>query len=183
MPEFKVCSCCGLELPLSNFTPHKRYSLGVLPKCKPCSNATRKSRVGCSVSKEYSKAYYKKNRESILSNPKNKSRAASWAKDNKDRHNLRNRAWSKSNKAYGRQKTATRRSMMLQATPSWLRDEHKAHIRRTYKLAALMEDITGVKYHVDHIIPLKGVNVCGLHTPNNLQVLRADLNLSKSNSY
>ena len=71
----------------------------------------------------------------------------------------------------------------MQATPSWLSGAEKAHIKRTYKLAALMEEITGEPYHVDHIIPLQGKNVCGLHVPQNLQVLKASLNLSKSNKY
>ena len=50
-------------------------------------------------------------------------------------------------------------------------------------LAKLREEITGFKWHIDHIIPLQGRNVCGFHVWSNLQVIPAVQNLSKGNKY
>lgn len=177
----KVCKGCKESLPLSDFTPHKRYSISVLPQCRDCYNKTRASRAGCEKTISYSRQYYAGNKQNILGKAKDKG--YTWHKQNKDLHNARNRQWTKDNPEKNREKTAKRRAAKLNATPPWLSDADKAHINRTYKLAQMMQDITGDKYHVDHIVPLQGKNVCGLHVPQNLQVLRADLNLSKSNIY
>jgi len=50
-----------------------------------------------------------------------------------------------------------------------------------YNLCRLREQITGFKWHIDHIIPLNGQKVSGLHVWNNLQVIPASVNLSKGN--
>lgn len=56
-----------------------------------------------------------------------------------------------------------------------------AKIKSIYKSCKSISDKSGVKHHVDHIIPLAGKDVCGLHVPWNLQVIPARDNLMKSN--
>lgn len=68
------------------------------------------------------------------------------------------------------------------ATPGWLTEDHKAAIRATYKAARSAWLNTGVKHHVDHIVPLQGENVSGLHVPWNLQVITAHQNWKKYNN-
>ena len=101
--------------------------------------------------------------------------------ENKVEVSERQKLYYHNNKEVFFHNNATRRGKHRLATPAWLSDSQKAHIKRTYRLAALMKDITESDYHVDHIVPLQGKSVCGLHVPWNLQVLRADLNLRKSN--
>lgn len=70
-----------------------------------------------------------------------------------------------------------------QATPKWLTTEQRRQIVAIYEHMRDCRAITGEDYHVDHIIPLRGDNICGLHVPWNLQVLPAYVNMSKSNIF
>ena len=69
-----------------------------------------------------------------------------------------------------------------QATPKWLTAEQRKQIVDIYEHMRDCRAVTGEDYHVDHIVPLRGENICGLHVPWNLQVLPAYVNMSKSNT-
>ena len=79
-----------------------------------------------------------------------------------------------------REKNAERRARKINATPQWA---DRKLIKRVYAQARLAEAVTGWPHHVDHIVPLQGKNVCGLHVPWNVQVLPYEENLEKSNKF
>lgn len=71
-----------------------------------------------------------------------------------------------------------RKHSLTQNMPKWA---DAKEIRAIYKQAAEMSKREGINYHVDHIIPLHGKNVSGLHIALNLQILTAKENLTKGN--
>lgn len=78
--------------------------------------------------------------------------------------------------------SARQRAERLQRKPRWLKDYHEDEIKEIYRYRSDLNKLAGfTMFHVDHIIPLKGENVSGLHVPWNLQVITAKENLSKSN--
>lgn len=104
-----------------------------------------------------------------------------WLENNKE-HNIKRVAeFIKNNPDKNNAKAAKYRASKLKATPKWLTKSQLAEIANIYKQAKELEKETGLKHHVNHIIPLKGKNVCGLHTPWNLQILKAEENIRKSN--
>jgi hypothetical protein len=66
------------------------------------------------------------------------------------------------------------------ATPFWSNPDE---IEKVYSEARRLTFETGIQHHVDHIIPIRGKNVSGLHIPANLQILTATENLKKSNRF
>jgi 5-methylcytosine-specific restriction endonuclease McrA len=92
-------------------------------------------------------------------------------------------AWKEANKTQVRADTKARRRKHRDATPKWLSRKQKSEIRQIYQIAITMTQTTGEQYVVDHIVPLRGEVVCGLHVPWNLRVITQDENLKKSNKH
>jgi hypothetical protein len=77
-------------------------------------------------------------------------------------------------------KTRFNHNIKQKLTPSWA---NKDKIKQIYNEAKLMTEKTGIKHHVDHVIPLRSYYVCGLHVENNLKIVTAKDNIQKSNAF
>lgn len=100
---------------------------------------------------------------------------------NKDAMDGYNKTWRITNRARVRHNKARRRAARNTATPSWLTVEQWSAIDAFYREALQRSNQEGVPYEVDHIVPLRGKEVCGLHVPWNLQVITATANRKKGN--
>jgi hypothetical protein len=92
----------------------------------------------------------------------------------------RRRRHYESNKRRYIEQVIARRHAETKAMPSWANREA---IRAIYERAVLMSAETGVLQHVDHIVPLRGKHVCGLHVESNLQIVPAAVNMRKHNTW
>jgi hypothetical protein len=138
------------------------------------------------------KAWYEKNKQRLIEkaarwnrdNPeRRKEIKTQWALNNKDKVNKSRKQWKEKNKAKIYTATSVRRANLLNATPKWVTKETLKDIESFYICSQMFTMYTGQKYHVDHIIPLRGKTVSGLHVPYNLQIIPAKENLAKSNSF
>jgi 5-methylcytosine-specific restriction endonuclease McrA len=106
-----------------------------------------------------------------------------WAKQNPEKVKTIRAKWNKKNLAIKNGFTAKRRANKIQATPTWLTKNHFNEIAEFYKMAKELEKVFLWKQEVDHIVPLQGENVSGLHVPWNLQILSKKENSSKGNKF
>lgn len=96
------------------------------------------------------------------------------------KRNQYKRKWKQENAAKVIASNANRRSIILRRMPPWVNINE---IRRIYEECKKISLETGVLHHVDHIIPLCGKIVSGLHVPWNLQIIPACENLKKNNRF
>ena len=103
-----------------------------------------------------------------------------WYAKNRDAQSGRYAAWVKENPHKKNALIAKRRAAKKNATPPWA---NLAAIAAFYEKAARLTRETGVRHEVDHIIPLQGKFVCGLHHEGNLQILTRSENARKRNKH
>ena len=116
-----------------------------------------------------------------IANPdKIKANTAARYKNNPDRQKAASAAWDKANPGKANAKSNKRRSAKLQRTPTWLTHFDLLKMECIYQVATMRTRESGEIWHVDHIIPLQGKNVSGLHVPANLQIIRGVENLKKN---
>lgn len=78
---------------------------------------------------------------------------------------------------------AKRRTAKMQRTPAWLGKDDYWMLEQAYELAALRTKLFGFSWHVDHVLPLQGKKVSGLHVPTNVQVIPGVENVRKANRF
>ena len=126
----------------------------------------------CNECKEYksfesfSKQSIKLNTLKSLCKTCHRKSLAKWRKDNPDKHCATQ---------------ARRRAKKLQRMLKWGKEHLKPEIDNWYRRARLATIFMEELYEVDHIEPLQGKNVSGLHVPWNLTLLTKPENTSKGN--
>lgn len=200
----KRCSSCKEHLSASLFNKNRSKRDGIADSCRECMKAYLKKYHAANLEAhaERMREHYQANKEAY------KARSRKWERDNierkrelRARYRERNQEkirvfsqvdWQKHNekrlakkKVYrtenpekGMAHVRKRQARKLSAMPEWA-DRKK--IEAFYKLASDLSRSTGVMHHVDHIYPLQGSKVCGLHNEFNLQVITAAENHAKGN--
>lgn len=206
----KPCTKCRVIKPLDEFPVQKRSKDGRDCWCKACHRAKTNEyrlanleKVRAAVRTAQAKwtpeekaalaayvlKWHSENREVVRAHKRKwrngnleRARAIEIASREKYREQMleRKRVYFKANKHLWTAYANKRRARLLNATPGWA-DFDK--ITAIYKECAELSALLGVQHHVDHIIPLQGRNVCGLHVENNLQILEGLENRRKANKY
>jgi hypothetical protein len=156
----KKCPKCNTEKYIDQFSVDLSRKGGRQCYCRSCQSSIYEAKK--EVAKEQRRKRY------LLTKDQSKEQMRSYYSDHKDEYLARN---------------ALRRAAKLSATPSWLSEEDKEKIAGYYFTAQQKTKNLNEVFHVDHIVPLQGKNVCGLHVPWNLQIIPAAANLSKSNQW
>ena len=168
--------------------------------CVECAKETLKANRA--ANKERTQAQRRKDTLKMMAKPemaqKKRERDAQYRKENRDRCRAIIVAWSARNpekvKAYAKKTkslnsgrtlahTVKRRLAKINRTPKWLTTDDQWMIEQAYELAALRTKLFGFSWHVDHVLPLQGKLVSGLHTPYNLQVIPGADNVRKANKF
>jgi hypothetical protein len=179
----QTCRKCLVEKPIADYQFH-RVSGKYYQTCRRCRQLQNYE-------------WYKSNRDKKNESDRKWRKANPeklWAKRHPEEHRIRTakagKEWAERNPNYQHEhylknKTryvaarARRRAAQANATPKWLTAIDKAKIQEMYDVSVARETQIGVKHHVDHMIPIMGKKVCGMHVPWNLQVITATENLSK----
>lgn len=192
----KVCSKCKELKMLSDFFKDNKAKDGHRSACKVCLNTQARewqsrNRI---KTREYSKRCYQKNkhkhrerdnRASREWRSRNKEKVSEWGRkwrqNNPEKCKAYQISYRKANRAAYNNAEAKRRAKKLKATPNWLTPLDHEYMLELYKVARELTEQTGIQHEVDHIHPLQGKEVCGLHCPDNLQVIPKIENRKKSN--
>jgi hypothetical protein len=188
----KLCAVCKVQKPLGEFYKRSDSPDGYRSDCKPCRSANtlknhyanheaKKAQFKAAHAKRKAEnpnlaaELYAKHREKDLERSKLAYQA------NAEDRKAKQRLWSKTNRGTANALAKRYKLKKVNATPKWLSESQLLNIKCKYQLAAML-NVHGVEaWHVDHIVPIRGKDVCGLHVPWNLRVIPAKENMTKGN--
>lgn len=166
----KCCNQCKIEKPLDAFYKKKGAKDGLFWWCRDCH-------------KTYVKAKYHKLAEDEAYRQAERERIRAFHKQNPEKIKGWNARYLAANKPKLNAKSKAYVLSRERRTPDWLTQDDLWMLEEAYELAAKRTIMFGFRWDVDHILPLHGKLVSGLHVPQNVQVIPASVNRSKSNRY
>jgi hypothetical protein len=175
----KHCPKCNQEKPFEAFYASSTHKSGYASWCKECeSERNRLKSQKCRASRLVkAKQWRDGNKE------KQDAAVKAWRESNPERTAAMYRDWAERNRDKVNAKWMARDAAKKSRTPKWLTVDEHWMIEQAYDIAAKRTQMLGISFHVDHIVPLQGKTVSGLHVPWNLQVIPAKLNQQKSNHF
>jgi hypothetical protein len=156
--QLKTCTKCQGAKSLEDFYKRIRTPDGREAWCKVCRL-------------ELNRKWFEKNKE------RHSELTRSWYERNKDQHLANSSKWYAENRHRKLASVTAREKRCVLATPAWA---DKEAIVAMYEKAKRMTQETGIQHDVDHIVPLRGKLVSGLHTHDNLQVITSAENKRKA---
>ena len=189
MLETKICNKCKRTLDKSKFNKCSAKKDGLHTQCRECVNKYRKEYRKKNIDKirKRCREYNRKNWDKIYEKTKSRETYKQYQREyyqkNKEHLKYKSIQNQKINKAEANARKKKYKETKRKSCPKWLSKNQHNEIKEFYIEAKKLEQIDGIKRHVDHIIPLQGKNVSGLHVPWNLQILTQTENLEKSNKY
>lgn len=105
-----------------------------------------------------------------------------WSSLNPEKARQSSKQWKQAHPSKINEMSSRRRADQDDRSPDWLNSAHRLEFESIYKYCSALR-AAGLDYHVDHIVPLRGKSVSGLHVPWNLQVIPAVENMRKGNRF
>jgi len=191
------CRRCKRTPNQAGFSPDRKSATRLAYCCKDCTSELARLRYAANPEKYRGKsrawrAVPENMAKHVVSHAKwladnaervrvmQKARSFRWYVKNRKKSRANSRQWAKDNAARVAANIAARDATKILATPRWA-DHEK--IRTLYEDARRLSLETGIGHCVDHIVPLRGRTVSGLHWEGNLQVITVLANRAKHNTF